>query len=296
MEELRRCALQALRTCGIEERLQLTRALVERPLDCATDASLSDPGDVPGRPERPTLVPPGAVAPRAVGTTAGRAALLHALAHIEFNAIGLALDHIWRFAGLPQPYYRDWARVAVEEANHFTLLRGRLEGAGYDYGDFPAHDGLWEMARRTVDDVLARMAMVPRTLEARGLDASPAVRAKFLAVGDLESAHIIDVILHDEVGHVAVGNRWFHDLCSNRGLEPGAAYREAARRCNAPRQRGPLNIAARLEAGFTAQELDEMQGSRGSNDASIDLRQGAAGGIITMGNGLLRSRKSWPQR
>jgi uncharacterized ferritin-like protein (DUF455 family) len=224
---------------------------------------LAEPSGVPGRPARPQLVPPGSVAQRAVGTPEGRAALLHALAHIEFNAIGLALDHVWRFAGLPEAYYRDWLRVAAEEANHFTLLRGRLLDAGHDYGDFPAHDGLWEMARRTADDPLSRMALVPRTLEARGLDASPAVRAKFVAIGDAESARVIDLILRDEIGHVAVGNRWFRFLCDRRSLDPMAAYREAALRCRAPRPRGPFNVAARLQAGFTPQEVDELQHSAG---------------------------------
>jgi len=224
-----------------------------------TEIELAEPPGIPGRPARPQLVAPGSVAQRAVGTPEGRAALLHALAHIEFNAIGLALDHVWRFAGLPETYYRDWARVAVEEAHHFSLLRDCLGQSGFDYGDFPAHDGLWDMARRTADDVLARMALVPRTLEARGLDASPAVRAKFIAIGDRESARVVDLILCDEIGHVAVGNRWFHYLCGQRGREPAETYRQVLRRCNAPRLRGPINVAARLQAGFTTQEVDELQ-------------------------------------
>ena len=224
---------------------------------------LAEPPGVPGRPARPHLVAPGSLAPRAVGTREGRAALLHALAHIEFNAIGLALDHLWRFPGLPEEYYRDWLRVAAEEAHHFSLLRQRLLDAGHDYGDFPAHDGLWEMARRTADDPLSRMALVPRTLEARGLDASPAVRAKFAAVGDAESARVIDVILRDEIDHVAVGNRWFRFLCDRRGCDPETTYREVARRCGAPRQRGPFNVAARLQAGFTPREIEQLQHAEG---------------------------------
>jgi len=224
---------------------------------------LAEPPGVPGRPARPHLVAPGSVAPRAVGTREGRAALLHALAHIEFNAIGLALDHLWRFPALPEAYYRDWLRVAAEEAHHFSMLRQRLLDAGHDYGDFPAHDGLWEMARRTADDPLSRMALVPRTLEARGLDASPAVRAKFAAVGDAESARVIDVILRDEIDHVAVGNRWFRFLCDRRGCDPETTYREVARRCGAPRQRGPFNVAARLQAGFTPREIEQLQQAEG---------------------------------
>lgn len=228
-----------------------------------TERVLAEPTGIPGRPARPQLVAPCAVAQRTVGTAEGRAALLHALAHIEFNAIGLALDHVWRFPGLPQEYYRDWARVAAEEALHFKLLRGRLLEAGHDYGDFPAHDGLWEMARRTADDPLARMALVPRTLEARGLDASPAVRAKFVAIGDVESASAVDTILREEIGHVAIGNRWYRFLCALRGLNPEAAYREAAQRCRAPRQRGPFNVSARLQAGFSAEEVDALQKTAG---------------------------------
>ncbi len=232
-------------------------ASLEGPVDCGV--VLAEPQGIPARPPRPLLVAPGSVAPRAVGSLEGRAALLHALAHIEFNAIGLALDHAWRFAGLPQEYYRDWVRVAVEEALHFELLLGRLQDAGYDYGDFPAHDGLWEMARRTAGDPLARMALVPRTLEARGLDASPAVRAKFMAIGDMASARVIDVILRDEIGHVAVGDRWFRFICRQRGLDPPVAFREALGRHGAPRHRGPVNVRARLQAGFSREEVDELQ-------------------------------------
>jgi len=259
VSELRSVALRALCVAEPDARCSLVKSLVSFGGAVDTEVDLIEPPGVPARPARPLLVPPGSVMPRPVGTPEGRAALLHALTHIEFNAIGLALDHVWRFAGLPEAYYRDWACVAVEEAHHFALLRGRLLDAGLDYGDLPAHDGLWEMARRTADDVLARMALVPRTLEARGLDASPMVRAKFQSIGDHASAEIIDVILRDEIGHVAVGNRWFHHLCRQRGLDPASTHRREARRCAAPRQRGPMNIAARLQAGFTAQELDEMQ-------------------------------------
>jgi len=263
LNELRFRALQALRAVTVDDRLRLTRVLEDRLLDCAADAVLADPGDVPGRPQRPVLVAPSKVAARPAATREGRTALLHALAHIEFNAIGLALDHAWRFAGMPETYYRDWVRVALEEANHFALLRARLNDVGAEYGDFPAHDGLWEMALKTHDDVLARMALVPRTLEARGLDASPAIRAKFAAAGDETSAHVIDLILRDEIGHVAIGNYWFRWLCAQRGANAVDAYRQAAQRANAPRPRGPFNLKARRLAGFTAQELEELQATGG---------------------------------
>ncbi len=148
--------------------------------------------------------------------------MLHALAHIEFNAINLALDAIWRFAGMPVGYYTDWLQVAADEAHHFVLLQHRLHAVGVEYGDFPAHDGLWEMAEKTRADVLERMALVPRTLEARGLDASPRVRDKFAAAADDASARVIEIILREEIGHVLVGNRWFRAVCSARGLDTAA--------------------------------------------------------------------------
>lgn len=263
MDDLRSAALQALRAVRVDDRLRATQQLADAGLRCDAQRALADPGDVPGRPPRPALVAPAALAARPAGKRLGRAALLHALAHIEFNAIGLALDAVWRFPALPEAFYRDWAQVALEEARHFVLLRERLAEAGFDYGDFPAHDGLWEIARRTSDDVLARMALVPRTLEARGLDASPAVRAKLAAAGDEASARVVDLILRDEIGHVALGNRWFHELCAARGLQPLATYCALARRHGAPRPRGPLNLEARAQAGFSAQELALLQREAG---------------------------------
>ena len=151
-------------------------------------------------------------------TLEGRAALIHALAHIEFNAINLALDAIWRFADMPQTYYRDWLKVAVEEAYHFSLLSTHLQTLGFKYGDFTGHNSLWEMADRTKSDVLARMALVPRTMEARGLDASPPLRNKLAQAGDTDAAKILDIILRDEIGHVAIGNHWFNYCFSHKPI------------------------------------------------------------------------------
>jgi uncharacterized ferritin-like protein (DUF455 family) len=257
-DELRRAALDALLIADPDARCSAVSRLPVQSGKVDPDARLDEPPGVPGRPDRPRLVEPKAVPPRSVATLEGRAALLHSIAHIEFNAIGLALDHVWRFEAMPSAYYRDWAGVAIEEATHFTMLRERLRAIGFDYGDFPAHDGLWQMARSTAGDVLARMALVPRTLEARGLDASPAVRSKLMSVGDTESARIVDIILRDEIGHVAIGNRWFHHLCQLRGLDSLQVFRDAAREHRAPKTRGPLNIAARLSAGFTEAELREI--------------------------------------
>ncbi|PKO24363.1 MAG: DUF455 domain-containing protein, partial [Betaproteobacteria bacterium HGW-Betaproteobacteria-8] len=210
---------------------------------------------IPGQPQRPELVSPLQVKKRAMNTPEGRAILIHALAHIEFNAINLALDAIWRFAGMPQAYYEDWLKVAGEEAYHFSLLSTHLQSLGYAYGDFPAHNSLWEMAEKTRGDVLARMALVPRTMEARGLDATPALRSKLAQAGDIRAAEILDIILRDEIGHVAIGNRWFGYCCKERGLDVIEAYANLAREHKAPVLRGPFNLEARLAAGFTEPEL-----------------------------------------
>jgi uncharacterized ferritin-like protein (DUF455 family) len=220
-----------------------------------THARLPEPAGLPGRPGRPRLVPAKQVPARSPFTLEGRAALLHAIAHIEFNAINLALDAVWRFAGMPDAFYRDWLQVAAEEALHFSLLREHLLRLGFDYGDFDAHDGLWLMAQRTAHDVVARMALVPRTLEARGLDATPPLQAKFARAGDERAVQILAVILRDEVGHVAIGNRWYRWLCERDGLDPVSLYRELVARYQAPRLRPPYNEAARRAAGFTEAEL-----------------------------------------
>ncbi len=219
------------------------------------DIEFSSESPSPGHPDAPELVSPLQVKKRAMNTPEGRAILIHALAHIEFNAINLALDAIWRFAGMPREYYEDWLKVAAEEAYHFSLLNAHLESLGYVYGDFPAHNSLWEMAARTQDDILARIALVPRTMEARGLDATPALRVKLAQAGDINAAGILDIILRDEIGHVAIGNRWFNYLCDQRGLEAVETYERLAREYRAPVLRGPFNIEARREAGFTEAEL-----------------------------------------
>jgi len=218
-------------------------------------AELAAAGTIPGRPEHPLLVPPRLVGRRSMVTVEGRAMLVHSLAHIEFNAMNLALDALWRFPGLPVDYYTDWLRVAKEEAYHFSLLSAHLQVLGYRYGDFPAHDSLWEMVEKTRGDAVARMALVPRTLEARGLDAIPPLRAKIAQAGDMAAAAILDIILRDEVGHVEIGNRWYRYLCAQHGFEPRAYYDVLAARYEAPVLKGPFNIEARRRAGFTEAEL-----------------------------------------
>ena len=258
---LRPAALAALCESTPARKAALARALdAGLPLD--VQQRLQAQGPVPGRPAQPVLVPHQQLKPRPVHTPAGRAVLLHALAHIEFNAINLACDILWRFPGLPEPFYRDWARVAREEALHFQMLAAHLAALGHAYGDFPAHNGLWDMAEKTQDDLLARLALVPRTLEARGLDATPLIQAKLRRVNTpdaLRAVEILDIILRDEIGHVAIGNRWYAWLCDREGLDALAHYRVLYRRHEAPRLKPPFNLEARARAGFSDAELQALQ-------------------------------------
>ena len=255
-------ALAALRLTDPEQKVAATRATVARAaIKSIADDGVRTAGDeagVPGRPDRPARVAATAVPARSPFTLEGRAALIHSICHIEFNAINLALDAVWRFDGMPEAYYRDWLRVAAEEALHYTLLAEHLATLGHAYGDFDAHDGLWAMVERTAGDVIARMALVPRTLEARGLDATPPMQARLRQAGDLRAVEILEVILRDEVGHVAIGNRWYRYLCGRQNLDPVAAYEALALAYGAPRLRGPFNVPARLAAGFTRAEVDAL--------------------------------------
>jgi len=217
------------------------------------------PIDQPGQPAQPSLIPPQQVPRRRADTLPGRAALVHALAHIEFNAINLALDAAHRFAGMPLAYYADWLRVADEEAQHFDLLSTHLATLGYAYGDFPAHNGLWDMALKTAHDPLVRMALVPRVLEARGLDATPLIAGKLKAAQDLRMVEILVIIERDEIGHVAIGSHWFGWLCATRGLEPEATFRQLLIAYDAPPLKPPFNLAARRAAGFSEPELDWLR-------------------------------------
>ncbi|MEX2499152.1 MAG: ferritin-like domain-containing protein [Wenzhouxiangellaceae bacterium] len=218
----------------------------------------SDPPPA-GRPQRPELVSPASLPRRGLGSVQGRIALLHAVAHIEFNAINLALDAVARFAGMPEAFYRDWLSVAYDEARHFRLLETRLGELGAAYGDLPAHNGLWEMAEKTAHDPLVRMALVPRVLEARGLDVTPGMIEKLRQAGDEDSVACLEIILDEEVRHVAIGSRWFRHLCDQRELEPEATFRSLLGEYFAGGLRGPFNHPARLQAGFTESELKELE-------------------------------------
>jgi len=256
-------ALACLLATNIEAKLDGTAALqadwLAGQLTHAGDSPPAQDIMQPGRPEQPTLVAPQAVQRRSAGTREGHAALIHALAHIEFNAINLALDAVYRFRGLPRDYYSDWLQVAAEEASHFRLLRDHLRTLGSDYGAFPAHNGLWEMAVKTAHDPLHRMALVPRLLEARGLDASPAIIAKLARIGDQRGVDILETILRDEIGHVRIGNRWYGYLCAQRHLDPVATFHALLAIHGASMPRPPFHRAARQAAGFSEEELRDPE-------------------------------------
>ena len=260
MSELRQTALELLAITDPKTKVERVKKLFDdchqKLIELDVSADLNAIGlDLPGRPQKPELVPPLTVPKRKMDTLEGRLSLLHSLAHIEFNAMNLALDAIWRFADMPKQYYVDWLKVAKEEAYHFSLIEAHLQSAGVAYGDFPAHNSLWEMVERTTDAVIARMALVPRTMEARGLDALPAIRDRFKQIKDYQVVEILEIILRDEVGHVFIGNQWFNFLCAKENLSPIKAYKDLARAYRAPMLRGPFNLEARKQAGFTTEEL-----------------------------------------
>lgn len=255
MPTVREHALAALITPDANLKASIVRNLDLTAYDIGASDEVKELEGIPGRPSKPELISHTLMKQRSMASLEGRAAMVHALAHIELNAIDLALDLVWRFPNMPDMFYSQWFAVAQEEALHFELLRDHLQVLGFAYGDFPAHMALWEMAEKTKHDLLARIAIVPRTLEARGLDASPVVKAKLVGAGDKRAGEILDIILRDEIGHVKLGNYWFNLMCKERELEPISTYAELAQKYQAPKARGPFNTKARLEAGFTEDEL-----------------------------------------
>jgi uncharacterized ferritin-like protein (DUF455 family) len=256
LRSLRDGAARAIAAANLAEKTFLAqesaRRWFERSLSLRSPLDKAVP-DRPGRPDRPVLVPPTQVKRRSLHTPHGRIALLHALAHIELNAIDLALDIVARFAAVPMPqsFYDGWMQVAFEEAKHFNLLSERLHDLGAAYGDLPAHDGLWQAAHDTRNDLTTRLAVVPLILEARGLDVTPSLKEKMLETGDLESAAILDVIYEDEKKHVAVGAKWFRFLCQRERRDPAAAFRDLVRTNFRGPLKPPFNDLARAEAGLT---------------------------------------------
>ena len=214
---------------------------------------------IPGRPDKPELVQPRELPRRGLNTLEGRATLLHAICHIEFNAINLALDAVYRFRDMPTQYYLDWLKVAKEEAYHFSLVRDYLEELGFAYGSFPAHNGLWEMAVDTEHDVLIRMALVPRVLEARGLDVTPGIMKKFESVNDTRANEILTIIERDEIGHVEIGSYWYRYCCDLRQVDHDKTFIDLLQKYLKSGVKKPINHKARLQAGFTQKEIDYFE-------------------------------------
>ena len=263
MSSLFTTAHACLRAATPDDKVALTFATAEAfargELAIDDSAPPPDPIRMPGRPERPHLVHPRELPRRGFGSNEGRAAFIHSIAHIEFNAIDLAWDAVYRFRGMPPQFYADWVSVASDEARHFVMLRKRLNEFGRDYGDFDAHNGLWEMAEKTAHSGLERMALVPRVLEARGLDVTPAMIVKLRQLVDDATADILEVILREEIGHVAAGSHWFRWYCADEGVEPEPTFRRLLTEYGRGVLYGPFNLEARSAAGFSEEELASLQ-------------------------------------
>ena len=264
MSNLFEVASQCLAACDPEEKCELTNAgsiaWQAGELDCVSLEAPLPIGEA-GRPARPELVTPRELNSRKLGSSEGHAALIHAIAHIEFNAINLAWDAVYRFRELPEQFYADWIRVAREEAHHFCLLRAHLQELGYDYGGFVAHNGLWEMAQKTAHDGMIRMALVPRVLEARGLDVTPGMIKRLEGMGDHRAVEILDIILREEIGHVEIGTRWFRYHCEQRGLDSEQTFKKLLDEYMKGSVRGPFYYDARMQAGFTETEMQMLEQS-----------------------------------
>jgi len=262
--EMRAAAADCLQICDADQKISAVRRLAAlwSAQEIQLDTEVVMPViDQPGRPDRPRLIRANKVPRRGFGTLEGRAIMMHAIAHIEFNAINLALDAIQRFAAMPPAYYTDWLQVAKEEAYHFELIRAHLRHLGGEYGDYDAHGGLWEMCEKTGHDVLSRMALVPRVLEARGLDVTPGIQQKLTQAGDHHAVSILDIILHDEIGHVAIGNRWYRYCCTQQSKSPEATFTALLAAYYPKGLMGPYNMEAREQAGFSQHEMALLTGS-----------------------------------
>ena len=246
----------ALETADPHKKANATRQIVAAwRANHITELGQTRPPERPARPVKPELLPPRSVPRRRITTgTTGRVALLHAIVHIELNAIDLALDMACRFVeqSLPKDFYSDWLGVADDESRHFLMLSDRLAQMGAAYGDLPAHDGLWQAADATKDDLLARLAIAPLVLEARGLDVTPAMIEKLTNVGDPDSAAALGIIMTDEVGHVAVGKRWFDYVCGLGRLDPVSSWHRLVTTYFHGDLKPPFNLAARRAAKFSA--------------------------------------------
>lgn len=249
----RKCELTfALATQWKQSKLSLVDEVECSPLNILTF-------DVPGQPDLPKLVNPRDLKRRSMSSAVGRIVFLHALAHIEFNAINIALDAVYRFRQMPQAYVSDWLLVASEEAKHFLLLDDCLTERGSFYGEHDAHRGLWDMVCKTRHDVLHRMALVPRVMEARGLDVTPSMIMKFTRVEDFRAVEILEIIYKDEIDHVRIGSFWYRTLCDERKLNSTQTFSDLVDMYMKGKLRGPFNWPARLKAGFDESELKSLE-------------------------------------
>jgi len=254
---------KALESSSVEETIQLTRQvfkqLAEDSLFVEPTERVIKPIDQVRFPSKPICIEPRDLPRRRLGSDGGKRSFIHSIAHIEFNAIKLALDIAYRFKGLPVQFYRDWVYVANDECKHFEMLNNHLANYECVYGDLPSHDGLWSMAVKTDDNILARLSLVPRYLEARGLDVTPAMLQKLQAQKDTASAAILEVILEDEVGHVAFGTTWLDFICEQFSVERENVYFENINHFMKGQILGPFNRELRLRAGFSEAELTELE-------------------------------------
>jgi uncharacterized ferritin-like protein (DUF455 family) len=252
-----------LYSSDIDEKLTLThhvKQLIDEKKICFGSNQAVLPIDLIKFPDKPKLMAPRNMPKRKLNSPEGLAAFFHAIAHIEFIAIYLAWDLLYRFRGLPEQFYRDWLIIADEEAQHFELIRIHLQKMGSAYGDFPAHSGLWDHAIDTAEDLLARLALVPRCMEARGLDVTPAMVEKFKRLEDDDSVTLLTRILTDEVGHVERGSYWFKYVCQQQGHKFEAMYQQTLiRYYKGKKPKGPFNRELRIIAGFSNAELDWLE-------------------------------------
>jgi uncharacterized ferritin-like protein (DUF455 family) len=251
----------ALMCADVDEKIRLVGQLdaLKKTANYQTEFEIM-PISQPGRPKKPDLVRFKNV-PKRDKSELGLIKTIHAICHIEFNAINLALDAVYRFRKMPDKFYQNWLQVAFEESQHFLLLRNYLLELGYQYGDFEAHNGLWKMTHETNYDVLARMALVPRVLEARGLDATPAIQKRFKNSNLSRMVELLDIIFKDEINHVKIGNYWFHQLCQQRNIDPLKTFEKLILKHIGEPLRGPFNLEARKLADFSQAELDYLSKS-----------------------------------
>ncbi len=259
MAEVFQAVFQALSACTPEDKVRKTQAIFKSWKNDSLDVGPPvTPPAHPGKPDLPELVPPNSVPRRRIGSTDGRAALMHAVAHIEFNAINLALDMTLRFGPSDEfitefdqiSFIGDWLSVANDEARHFSLLSSYLAQHGFKYGDFKAHNGLWEAAEQTESDIAARLAIAPMVLEARGLDVTPQMISRFEKIGDKNAVNILSTILEEEIPHVAFGTKWFGYFSSQRGKDSEKYFHEQVRSYFKGKLKPPFNDLARAKAGL----------------------------------------------